>query len=239
MPNTNHQHECRRGGKCQNRYRDTEGHMHGAAIEDAGKLCRNCEEHAFNAIRKLADDYQALAQASTNPTGTRTNEPRVKRTPGHAVPINLNAYELMARIDDELLRWALRLDRDLDDFPTNPQKRVNRCLTSLSVRLGTLIDQPTHLFDALLPHYEGGDYLGREALDGVGAVIRLANYHRHAQQILGLTETTISYLTVETCHVCGQRKLIAQHEQELISCRNCGNVWDQDEFTRLNNPLAA
>jgi ribosomal protein S27E len=238
MPNTSHQHECRRGGKCKNRYRDTEGHMHGAEIEDAGKLCRTCEEQAFSAIRKLGEDYEALAQVSANPTGTRAKGPHVKHTPGRAAPINLNAYELMARIDDELLRWAIRLDRELDNLPANPQKRVNRCLTSLSVRLGTLIDQPTHIFDALLPYHEGGDYLGREALDGVDAVIRLADYHRRAQRILGRTEA-ISYLTVEICHVCGQRRLIAQHDQNLISCRNCGHTWDEETFARLNNPLAA
>ncbi|MFC5789687.1 hypothetical protein ACFPPE_07440 [Agromyces tardus] len=237
-------HECRQGKRCKSRRRDDDGELHGAALETADSLCRLCEEEAFAAIRALPRDFALLADTSTNPTGTRSRTPAVRRTPGRSAPINLDAYELMAKIDDELLRWALRLDTDFDDAPRDPQQRVARCVAVLSTRLGTLVDQPTHIFDALLPHPDGGDYLGRESLNGVDAVLRLATYHRTAQGILGLTETSVSYLNTETCHLCGTRSLYAHLDEDpgddcRIACRTCHHTWSQDEFTRLNNPEAA
>ncbi|SNY84207.1 hypothetical protein SAMN04244553_3608 [Nocardia amikacinitolerans] len=233
-------HQCQQGRRCQGRTRTPNGQWHAAGVERPRTLCHPCEEACFAAIRSLPDDFRLLSEASTNPTGIRRRAPKVRRTPGRSIPINVEAHALMSAIDDETFRWALRLDPDINDnLPRDAQRRVERCVTALSTRLGTLIDQPVHVFSALLPHPDGGDHLGREALDGVDAVLRLDGYHRRTRSILGLTEASKSYLNGETCHVCAARTLFVHIHEHRIHCRSCQNTWEQDDFARLNNPLAA
>lgn len=235
------EHKCRQGRRCKARIRDDEGQWHGAGVDDAGKLCRPCEQHAFGAIGQLWDDFRALEKAVHEPRG-RIDGPKVRKTADRKIPIPLDIDTLMTSIDDETLRWAIRVTRG-DPLPATPRERVRRCVAILRANTGTLVDLPTQKVPAWMPYADGGDYDGLLELDGVDAVLRLAKLHHRAQGALGLVETT-TWLA-ESCHVCGLRTLTislydaTDVDNSLVSCRTCQNVWSQAEFTRLNNPLAA
>lgn len=220
----NPEHECRQGHRCKARHRDTAGKWRGKGVERGGTLCRSCEEHAFNDIRRLDDD-QTLLYAVRLQQGSHVSGPKVTGSSELPIPINLGIDTLLADIDIEADRWARRLPGEhLDD------------LTAICTQLGTLIDLPKRRVTVWRPHPDGGDDPADEVLDGVDAVLRLARLHHRAQAVLGLIETT-AWLN-ESCHVCGYRMLTMALEHELIQCRNCKNCWHQDEFARLNNPLA-
>lgn len=229
------EHECRQGRKCKARLRDDEDRWHGAGVEDAGTLCRPCEEHAFGAIRQLHNDYRQLIPARVE-IRSHISGPKVSGSSERPIPIRLGPDTLMSDIDIETLRWTLRITGG-DPLPAADSGRVHRCVEILSANLGTLIGLPTRIVPAWLPHPDGGDTDGLDALDGVDAVLRLAQLHHRAMVMLGLIETT-TWLT-EACHMCGLRTLTMSIEHSLISCRSCRNVWDQDEFARLNNPMMA
>lgn len=233
-------HECRQRHRCKSRYRDDEGEWHGAGVEDAGRLCQPCEATAFDAIRALGRDYLTLQAAITEPRG-RIDGPKVTGSSERKIPIPLDIDTLMGDIDNETLRWTLRITRG-DALPSAPEERVLRCVSILSANLGTLIDLPVHVVAAWFPHPDGGDWDGKLVFDGVDAVLRLAKLHQRAQSVLGLVETT-TWLA-ECCHVCGLRALTIASDSDdpddsLVSCRSCKNVWSQAQFARLNNPLAA
>ncbi|MFG1794163.1 hypothetical protein [Nocardia sp. NPDC049149] len=151
------------------------------------------------------------------------------------IPVAVDA--LMEAIDNETLRWTLRITRG-DPLPSAPIERVRRCVVILGANLGTLIDRPMEVVPALIPHPQGGDYLGKEALDGVDAVLRLAGFHDQAINLLGLQEPSEEWLP-ESCHVCGRQLVFASLSESTVRCRSCRNVWGQDEFMRLNNPFLA
>lgn len=230
------EHECRQRRKCKARLRDTEGEWHGAGVEAPGSLCRPCEQHAFAALGQLGTDYALLAGARTVKR-SRISGPKVSGSSERSIPITLAVDTLMTRIDDETLRWALRITRG-DPLPPHPADRVRRCVAILCANTGTLIDLPPTRVAAWLPHPEGGDVDGLDVLDGVKAVLRLASYHHRAIKILGLDEPRDEMLR-ESCHVCGRAALVMSMESQLITCRGCHNVWHQDQLARLNNPLAA
>lgn len=221
------EHECRQGRKCKARLRDDEERWHGAGVEDAGTLCRPCEEDAFGAIRQLAEDYLQLIPARTE-IRSPVSAPKVSGSSERPIPIRLGPDTLMSDIDGETLRWALRITRG---------EPHDNSITVLCSNLGTLISLPAQSVTAWHPHPEGGDDVEDVTLDGVDAVLRLARLHQRALVILGLIETT-TWLT-EACHMCGLRTLTMSIEHELISCRNCRNCWHQDDFARLNNPMMA
>lgn len=228
--NTRVDHECRQGRKCKSRIRDDEGGFHGAGVERPGSLCRLCESSAFEAIRQLATDYDLLVAAARNGQSTQAG-PKVSGSRERPIPIPVGIDALVTDIDNETTRWALRIARG-ETLPRATGESIRCCVSILSSALGTLIDLPAQAVTAWIPLPDGGDYQSRLVLDGVDAVLRLAKLHHRAQSMLGLVETT-TWLP-DICHVCGLRTLTMDVDKSLISCRGCRNVWDQDEFTRLN-----
>ena len=235
-PELGPEHECRQHRRCRARTRTADDQWHGAGVEKPDSLCRPCENHAFAAIRQLGDDYNHLLAARTEPR-SRVSGPKVSGTGERSIPIPLAVDALMEAIDNELLRWTVRITHG-DPLPAHAQERVHRCVAVLGASLGTLVDKPVTVVPALLPHPQGGDYVGREALDGVDAVLRLAGFHERTIKLLGLQEPAEEYLP-ESCHVCGLHLVFASLAESLVRCRGCRNCWDQDEFMRLNNPLLA
>ncbi len=231
----NPEHECRQGHRCKARTRDAAGKWHGKGVERGGTLCRSCESHAFAAIGELGSDYRALAPARLEERA-RASAPKVSGSYELPIPIQLPIDTLMTDIDNETLRWTLRITKG-DPLPTRPEDRVARCVAILGANLGTLVDLPLQIVPAWFPHADGGDWDGLMELDGVDAVLRLARLHDRAISALGLQDTRFEWLR-EPCHVCGHQTVTASLEEPLVKCRNCHNVWDQDEFARLNNPLA-
>jgi hypothetical protein len=225
----NLEHLCRQGRRCKGRTRDDEGGFHGSGVERPNSLCRACEEYAFEAIRELATDYGLLASARAEERST-VSGPKVSGSSELPIPIPLGIDTLMTQIDDEAARWARRLPGD-DPYELHP------CLTVICSNLGTLVDLPPSPHTIWVPHPDGGDGFAATVLDGCDGVLRLANLHRRAQTLLGIVEMT-TWLN-ESCHICGLRTLTSNMSRATIQCRNCRNVWDQDEFARLNNPLAA
>lgn len=227
------EHECRQSRRCKARGRDGEGEWHGAGVEDAGKLCHPCEEHAFADIRRLAEDYLDLIPARTEVQST-VSGPKVSGTGERPIPIRLGPDTLMSELDEETLRWARQITRGAPIPDDN-------CYAVLCSNLGTLIDLPARSYTVWVARPDGGDDFGAEVLDGVDAVLRLSRMHHRAQSMLGLTEVT-AWLR-ESCHVCGLRTLTTDMrdgvEETLINCRNCRNVWHQADFARLNNPMMA
>jgi hypothetical protein len=199
--------------------RDDAGEFHGAGVERPNTLCRACEESAFADIRQLDDDWLLLNRARTLPRST-TSGPKVSGSSERPVPINLAVDTLFTAITEETTRWERRLPGPLCSC------------------LGTLIDLPPSLHIVWLPHADGGDNIMEVTLDGVDAVLRLSALHHRAVKLLGLDEPKDEWLR-EQCHVCGMSALTSSLRTSLITCRGCRNVWDQDEFARLNNPMAA
>ena len=219
----NLEHECRQGHRCKARHRDTAGKWHGKGVERGGTLCRACEDHAFAAIRHLDDDYDLLYEARLEER-SHVSGPKVSGSSERPIPIQLGIDTLMTDIIEECTRWANRLPGEGGD------------IVLICTQLGTLVDLPPQRVTVWRPHPDGGDDTTDVILDGVDAVLRLAHLHHRTQSVLGLIETT-AWLN-ESCHVCGYRMLTMALEHELIQCRNCKNCWHQDEFARLNNPLA-
>lgn len=222
------EHQCRQGKKCKARIRSSEGEFHGAGVERPSTLCCACEAVAFEAIRQLRHDYNALFAARSEER-SRVSGPKVTGSSERPIPIPLGVDTLMSLIDEETLRWAVRITRG-DPIPETG------CITLLCANLGTLIDLPPHPVTVWIPHPDGGDNVGQIVLDGVDAVLRLAELHHRAQKVLGLEEPKMNWLR-ESCHVCGLASLASDLSTATITCKTCRNVWDQDEFARLNNPL--
>lgn len=221
------EHECRQGRRCKSRIRDAEGIFHGAGVERSNSLCRACEEAAFADIRQLDDDLALLHIARTQ-THSPTSGPKVSGSSERPVPISLPADALITAIDEETARWARRLPGDGPD------------LTVICSSLGTLVDLPPQSMTVWVPLPDGGDDITGTVLDGVDAVLRLSRLHHRAVTVLGLDEPKDEWLK-EPCHICGLMMVTASVRTNLVTCRNpqCRNVWDQDEFARLNNPLLA
>lgn len=225
MGNPDLQHSCREGRRCKARIRTTEGHYEGAGVETPDSLCRACESHAFDAVRQLASDYSYLAGARLEGCGHGSG-PKVSGSSERPIPIPLAVDTLMTAIDEESARWARRLPGE------GPE------LTVICSQLGTLVTLPPQTVTVWVPHPDGGDDLGEAVLDGVDAVLRLAALHHRAVKVLGLEPDRDEKLN-EPCHVCGWSTVTASVRTELVTCHRCHNVWHQDEFARLNNPLAA
>lgn len=223
------EHQCRQGRKCKARVRDAEGKYHGDGVERPGSLCRPCEREAFESIGYLRDDYGLLAAARTEER-SKVSGPKVSGSSERPIPIPLGIDTLMSDIDAEATRWAVRITRG-DPIPDTG------ALTLLCANLGTLVDLPMQLVTVWRPHPDGGDDVTTTTMDGVDAVLRLARLHVRAETVLGLEEPRTEWLR-ETCHVCGHRTLASVLSDATITCKSCRNVWDQDEFARLNNPLA-
>lgn len=225
----NLEHQCRQGRRCKGRTRDDEGGFHGSGVERPNSLCRACEEHAFEAIRELSNDYGLLVSARAEERSTVPG-PKVSGSSEIPIPIPLGIDTLMTQIDEEAARWARRL-------PGEDPYKVGDCLTKICSHLGTIVDMPDRQFTVWAPHPDGGDGITTTVLDGCDGILRLSQLHHRAQRILGIVETT-TWLN-ESCHICGLHTLTSNMGHATIQCRNCRNVWDQDEFARLNNPLAA
>lgn len=233
------QHQCRQGRRCKDSVPHPDGELVGAGVERPDSLCRACEQAGFAAIGELADDYRALAVAVHRPRG-RIDGPKITRTAERAIPLPLDVLTLMDAIDDETLRWTLRITHG-DPLPMSAGARVARCVAILSANTGTLVDMPRRRVTVWLPHPRGGDVDGLAEFDGVDAVLRLAALHHRALTTLGLTEPPMEKLR-DICHVCGHESLVANvaaPADTVIKCRNCRNCWSQEEFTRLNNVLVA
>jgi hypothetical protein len=220
------EHECRQGRRCKSRTRDAEGKWHGKGVERADTLCRSCEEHAFADIRQLQNDYRLLGAAFTEGQ-SHVIGPKVSGSTELPIPIPLAVDTLMSDINEETARWACLLPREGDNF------------TVICSALGTLVDLPPHIVPVWIPHSDGGDSIGETLMDGVDAVLRLSNLHRRAITVLGLEPDRDERLEGEHCHVCGLAALTSSLRTQLITCRSCHNVWHQDVFARLNNPVAA
>ncbi|MGI5223041.1 hypothetical protein [Nocardia sp. CA-290969] len=190
----------------------------------------------FAAIGELGSDFDRLIPERVAVQRATAGGPKVSGSSERPCPISLAADTLMTDIDDETMRWALRITKG-DPLPTDQQQRVHRCVAILGANLGTLVDMPKRTVPHWFPYPDGGDWDGRMELDGVDAALRLARLHDRAVSVLGLAETKYEWLR-EPCHVCGHKTVTASLEEPLVKCRHCLNVWHQDEFTRLNNPLA-
>ena len=230
-------HQCRQGTRCKARLRADDGRWYGADVDRPDRLCTHCETSAFKGIDQLWDDYQALEAAVHEPRG-RIDGEKVRKTADRKIPIPLDVDTLMAAIDDETLRWAVRITRG-DPLPNHARDRVRACVAILRAHTGTLVDLPPQRVAVWMAHPEGGDYDGLAVFDGVDAVLRLSGLHDRARTILGLTERKVERLRDDYCHVCGLASLSMEIETGIIKCRECRNCWSQDEFARLNNPLMA
>lgn len=232
----NPEHECRQRGGCKARFREPGGEFYGAGVERPNSLCRPCEEAAFAAIRSLRGDYLMLTIARTR-IRSAVSGPKVSGSSERSIPIPLPVDTLMTAIDNEATRWALRITRG-DPLDPHSARQVLECLKIVCANLGTLVDFPEQVVTAYFPYPFGGDWDGRLELDGVDAVLRLADFHHRAEKVLGLEQPKTNWLR-ETCHVCGLASLVSDMSMATITCKACRNVWDQDEFARLNNPLVA
>ncbi|WP_069164893.1 hypothetical protein [Nocardia altamirensis] len=223
-------HECRQGARCKSRIRDDDGRWHGKGVERPDTLCRVCEEAAFGAIRPLYDDWLLLEAAKLLPP-TKDRAPKVTHSTLYSIPIRLDIDTVQSAIEDETLAWAITITRG-DPLPTPRQECVQKCVSILATNLGTLVDLPRRWRWRMTPLADGGDELIHIGLDGVDAVLGLADLHRRARVVLGLNETRI--WLPDPCHVCGIKALTSSADQETVTCQSCRAVWAKEEFARLN-----
>ncbi len=231
---TEQDHRCRQGARCRARVRDGDEFV-GAGIERPG-LCRACEESAFASIARLADDYVALDGSLSEPRDGAEQGPYVRRSSEYGVPIRLDCDVLGTAIVTELIRWTRAVGFD-EDLPGKTADCVRKCVSLLLTRLGTLVDLPVRRRPELMPHPQGGDYLGAVEMDGVDAVLRLAELHRDAQRALGVSETRT--LLSDPCPAagCGRRTLAASPDQQTVTCLHCRTTWPKEHFALLGNVL--
>lgn len=223
------EHECRRDRRCKTRTRDAEGAWHGGGVETPG-LCQACEGGAFDSIRQLREDWVALDAALGDKL--KRGIPQYGGSNEMPSPLNLGAAVLSADLETEALRWYRAVATEADDeLPWHYLTAVDRALTVICTRLGTLIDKPRKRYAVLLPLPFGGDHEGAQEWDGVDGVLRLAQLHHDAQKVLGTTETRI--WLPDPCHVCGVKSLAVSRDQQTIRCRGCRNVWDAHQFAAL------
>lgn len=172
-----------------------------------------------------------------------------------SIPIPLDIDTLRTAIDNELQRWHNRLT-GCDPVPVNPRACVQQCHRIVCSRLGTLVDLPVAEYTVNVPLHDGGDDLERWEMDGVDAVLRLAELHRRTETVLGVADV-VQWMR-QKCHVCGLKALvltIAPPTQgvtdgagrkvdpppadDMVKCRSCHNAWTYEQFVRLNDPLVA
>lgn len=219
------EHECRQRRRCKARTRTADDQWHGAGTERPNTLCKPCEQNAFTAIQELGSDY-SLLQAASAQEPSHLPGPKISGSSARMIPINLAADALATAIDEESARWARRLPGEGAE------------LTVICSSLGTLIDLPPQSVTLWAPHPDGGDDLRNDVMDGVDAVLALAQLHHRAVKVLGL-EPDQDQRSQEPCHLCGWRTITTSVRTELVTCHHCHNVWHQDVFARLTNPLAA
>lgn len=213
-------HECRQGRRCKARVRHNDETWHGAGVDRPNRLCRACEDTAFAAIRKLDDIAAAVWCARNALLRSHVSGPHAASSGTPSIPINLPFDTFMTAYTEETTRWERRLPGPLE------------------ANLGTLVDLPPTLHTVWLPHYDGGDHFLRTTLDGVDAVLRLSALHERGTRLLGFEERDAT-LNNEVCHMCGTAALTINPRTDLITCRACRNVWHQDAYIALQDPLAA
>ncbi|MFI9817594.1 hypothetical protein [Saccharothrix variisporea] len=78
----------------------------------------------------------------------------------------------------------------------------------------------------------------REAVtkDGVEGALDLADLHRRARGLLGVTVRT--YRLREACPECGVQALTHVDGADVVDCGHCGVTLEWDEFRRRTDPLA-
>lgn len=226
-------HRCRQGKRCKARSRTPANEWLACGVERPDSLCRACEESAFDAIRELAGDYSALS-ASLTEERAKGLTPKVSGTADPSIPLPLAIEAQMTAIDDELLRWFVRVTGG-DPTRRSQRDRVALCCQVVCANLGTLVDSPRRRCPALMPLPDGGDFLGAEELDGVDAVLRLAKLHHQSLGLLGLVETT-TFLP-DPCPHCARKALAVSKDQERVMCQGCRIVWDSAHFALLSNVL--
>ncbi len=225
-------HFCRRDRRCKTRTRTTEGEYVGGGVEEPG-LCVPCEETAFDAIGELHVDWGSLVLALT--MTQKDGTPRIGGTNPHPIPLRLDAAALSASIETEVIRWARVVTRGNEDLPAAIGPCVHRCVTILRTHTGTLIGQPQRRYWDLQPHPDGGDHLAQIELDGVDGVMRLADLHKDALRVLGVTETR-EWLP-DPCPHCGRKALATSKDQQHVTCQGCRIAWDSAHFALLGNVL--
>lgn len=225
-------HKCRRGTRCKTRTRTADGKVHGGGIERPG-LCDPCEDTAFTAINELASDWDRLDNSLS--AVSSGGVPQIGGTNAYPVPIRLDVESIRAAIETEVIRWARVVTRGNIELPAHIGRCVTRCVATLRTHTGTLIDQPTRTYTDLEPLPDGGDRIIRVDLDGVDAVLRLADLHKRAVRAVGETDTRV--WLPDPCPHCGRKTLAPSKDQSRVSCHSCRIVWDSDHFALLSNVL--
>lgn len=225
-------HDCRQGPHCAGRHRDQNNAMHPATTERPNTLCPACEEIHFDAIHHLADDWSQVEAQYCVPATPEQAVPVTASRP-NPIPIRLDVDALLNDIETELHRWARQLTGDGSHLRAWAGIRATH--TTITTRLGTLIDLPAREITVMEPHPDGGDYLQRTTMDGVDAVQRLAKLHRRAEHVLQTRAVRI--WMQDPCPACGLKSLAASKDQSRITCQGCRAVWDKDQFARLGNVL--
>lgn len=223
-------HRCRQRHRCVARVRDDDGRWLGGGVDRTDTLCRGCEEAAFAAIRQLYEDWCLLEVAETRSATAGSG------AEGDPVDAVFGA-------DPPRHRHPAVRDRGRNPHlgtHTHPQRPAACRARGLCAPMcGDPVDPPRHPRGPAAPaavadgpRADGGDDLGRVDLDGVDAVLGLAELHRYTQNLLGLIETRI--WLPDPCHVCGVKALTSSPDQETVTCQACRSVWGKEEFARLN-----
>lgn len=230
-------HRCRRGSRCPDRERLTDGQVLGALIPAEHGLCPVCQTTAGRAILELPTDYVELDMllGRTNTIGA----PLVSGTRELPIPIRTSIEAVQAAILHEVCCWAestaevLRVTWDTYGAGhSRPGFRVQRGSRLLSSALSALLA----LRDVVHIGWTDDDRLEPLERDGVTGALVLLDLHHRTRAVAG--RTRLVHRLPAPCPRCQCTALERVDGDDVIDCRSCERRYSWDEYNRLCNALA-
>lgn len=198
-------------------------------------LCRYCEAHTKNAVRKLTLDWVEL-NGLLAADGSSSGEAPVSGSREAPIPIRPSIEALQSEIARETGWWATAVVEELGvtcpPLPQHPAKRVQAATDILLAVWSNFLDLPVHVHHV---HDDGRDtWFDRDGLDG--ALVLLALHERTAFTA-GRTDF-VDYLPAPCLNPhCQATALIRRNGQENIECRRCREHWTRAEYDAHVNVL--
>jgi len=224
---------CLAGRRCRSYDRRTQ-----TAAATEAPLCPTCLTAATADIGQLTADYRDLEQ-QLSPTLGQWGDGQ----PGHSgeppIPIRCNVEALQREIWYLSTAWAevLADHHRLADppWPVRPGRAVQNAVATIAVRVDALAQIGATLFVSY-PRDDDATVFGPVTLSritGAQGVLDLADTHRRARTLLGLTAPTRSLPGYCQNRSCGRPELRQDNGSDTVWCGHCAARMSRDDYERL------
>lgn len=220
----------------------------GAQLPTLQGMCEMCVTHLSQAARHLIGDYVEMTML-LGVAGT-SEKAQVQFSRELRIPIRLACKTVQEAVVEEVGTWLPPLTEALgmqwysttEERLTRAQVRVHRAsriLTNTIPQLLQLGPQEVQAWDGSgVPiwdyEYDCQDIV---ELDGIDAGLRLLRLHELTRIVAGRTELT--HRLHAECPRCARRALIRYNGTTEVVCRACGDMWPEEDITRLTLVLAS